>query len=66
MSERTDDLNIIQIRPLISPAVLAEELPTTSPDDDFIRESRNTVRRILLNEDETKKLNDPGKQFAPG
>ncbi|MEO1998271.1 MAG: 3-deoxy-7-phosphoheptulonate synthase [Planctomycetaceae bacterium] len=51
MSERTDDLNILQIRPLISPAVLAEELPTTSQDDNFIRESRGTVRRILSSED---------------
>lgn len=51
MSERTDDLNIIQVRPLISPAVLAEELPTTSQDDDFIKRSRSAVRHILSNED---------------
>ncbi len=51
MTERTDDLNILQIRPLISPAVLAEELPATSEDEIFVSESRNTVRRILANED---------------
>ena len=51
MTERTDDLNILQIRPLISPAVLAEELPATSEDEIFVSESRNTVRRILADED---------------
>ena len=51
MTDRTDDLNILQIRPLISPAVLAEELPATSEDETFVSESRNTVRRILANED---------------
>jgi 3-deoxy-7-phosphoheptulonate synthase len=51
MSERTDDLNIVQIRPLISPAVLMEELPTTSDETDFVRDSRNTVRQILANKD---------------
>lgn len=47
MSERTDDLNILQIRPLISPAVLAEEIPSTNEDDAFVSESRSTARRIL-------------------
>ena len=51
MTDRTDDLNILQIRPLISPAVLAEELPATSDDEAFVSESRNTARRILANED---------------
>ncbi len=51
MTERTDDLNILQIRPLISPAVLMEELPTASDEEVFVSDSRNTVRRILANED---------------
>lgn len=51
MTDRTDDLNILQIRPLISPAVLAEELPATSEDETFVSASRNTARRILANED---------------
>lgn len=51
MTERTDDLNILQIRPLITPAVLAEELPTTSQDEDYVSESRNTLRRILTGDD---------------
>jgi 3-deoxy-7-phosphoheptulonate synthase len=51
MPERTDDLNIVQIRPLISPAVLMEELPTNRDETDFIRESRNTARQILANKD---------------
>lgn len=51
MSERTDDLNIVQIRPLISPAVLAEELPASGDDETFVSRSRETVRRILNRED---------------
>lgn len=51
MTDRTDDLNILQIRPLISPAVLAEELPATSEDEIYVSESRSTARRILARED---------------
>ncbi len=51
MTDRTDDLNIVQIRPLISPAVLAEELAATSENEIFVSKSRDTVRRILANED---------------
>jgi 3-deoxy-7-phosphoheptulonate synthase len=51
MTKRTDDLNILHIRPLISPAVLMEELPTASDQEIFVSDSRDTVRRILAQED---------------
>ena len=51
MTERTDDLNILQFRPLISPAVLMEELPTASAEETFVSDSRNIIRRILGKED---------------
>ena len=51
MSERTHNLNILQIRPLISPAVLAEELPTSGQDDEFVRESRSAAQRVLSHQD---------------
>lgn len=52
MKIKTDDLNISEIRPLLSPAVLMEEFPLTEQDSHFIYQSRETIRAILNGSDE--------------
>jgi 3-deoxy-7-phosphoheptulonate synthase len=51
MKFKTDDLNISEIRPLLSPAVLMEEFPMSEPDSLFVRQSRETIRHILNGQD---------------
>ncbi len=51
MKTKTDDLNISEIRPLLSPAVLMEEFPLSEPDSEFVCQSRETIRRILSGQD---------------
>jgi 3-deoxy-7-phosphoheptulonate synthase len=48
---QTDNLRIQQTHPLISPAVLEEELPLTEAAGDLVTRSRETVRRTLSGED---------------
>ena len=48
---QTDNLRIQETHPLISPAVLEEELPLTDPAGDLVTRSRETVRRTLSGED---------------
>jgi 3-deoxy-7-phosphoheptulonate synthase len=52
MTIQTGDLRILQRQPLITPAVLAEELPLTEGTSHFVRESRQTVQRILEGKDQ--------------
>jgi len=48
---QTDNLRISRSHPLISPAVLEEELPATDAHHDTVAASRNAVRGILRGED---------------
>jgi len=48
---QTDNLRIQQTHPLISPAVLEEELPLTEAAGDLVTRSRDIVRRTLSGED---------------
>lgn len=48
---RTDDLRISQTHPLISPAVLEEELPSDPDRERLVAGSRETIRGILFGED---------------
>ena len=48
---QTDNLRIQQTHPLISPAVLEEELPLTDAAGDLVTRSRDVVRRTLSGED---------------
>jgi len=48
---QTDNLRISQTHPLISPAVLEEELPLTEAASAFVTRARDTVRRTLSGED---------------
>lgn len=48
---QTNNLRISRIRPLISPAILAEEIPVTSRAAEYINKARNTVSAILEHRD---------------
>ncbi len=48
---QTDNLRIRQTHPLISPAVLEEELPLSDAAGDLVTRSRETVRRTLTGDD---------------
>lgn len=48
---QTDNLRIQQTHPLISPAVLEEELPLTEAAGELVTRSRDVVRRTLSGED---------------
>jgi 3-deoxy-7-phosphoheptulonate synthase len=52
MSLRNDDLRIDKIRPLISPDVIADELPVDDASAALIEESRRTVGAILRGADD--------------
>ncbi len=46
-----DDLRISKIRPLITPAKLARELPATEQNSELVAESRSAIVRILDGKD---------------
>ena len=52
MNQRTDDLRIRGIRPLIPPAILAEELPLTERATATVANARRTVEAIVRGTDE--------------
>jgi 3-deoxy-7-phosphoheptulonate synthase len=52
MLYQTDDLRILQLRPLIPPTVLMEDLPITEPISQLVARARQDVARILRGEDD--------------
>ncbi|MBR4107313.1 MAG: 3-deoxy-7-phosphoheptulonate synthase [Akkermansia sp.] len=48
----TDDVRITDIRPLISPAILMEDLPASRAANQMVFEAREEFRRILKGEDD--------------
>src|SRR6187399_980853 len=52
MLRPTDDLRIEQIRPLIPPAILMENLPLTERASTTVAESREAVARVLRRQDD--------------
>ncbi len=51
MLQRTDDLRITQVRPLIPPAILLEEIPLTERAAHVILEARSAVANALAGSD---------------
>jgi 3-deoxy-7-phosphoheptulonate synthase len=51
MSENIDDVRILKAQPLITPWVLAEELPLEETEATFISDSRRTIQNILAGRD---------------
>jgi len=47
MVTRTDDLRIRQVRTLLPPAILMQELPLPESSAEFVRESRRTIEAIM-------------------
>ena len=52
MFHRTDDLRIRQLKPLIPPAILLEELPITEPVSTLVARTRQEVADILHGRDD--------------
>jgi len=51
MEPRTDDLRIIKSQPLITPAVLADELPLPEGAALYVQQARQTIGNILCGKD---------------
>lgn len=51
MLQRTDDLRIQNVRPLIPPAILLEEIPLSDRASNVVTEARDTIGAILDGED---------------
>ena len=49
--QQTQDLHVVETRPLVSPALLHHELPMTSEAAALVAEARDRIRHILYNED---------------
>ncbi len=48
----TSDVRIRSVRPLISPAILEDELPLAAADADFVAHARRAVANIVLGQDD--------------
>ena len=51
MTPKSDDLRITAVRPLIAPAVLAEEIPLTTAASEFVVRSRRAIEAVLAGRD---------------
>ena len=51
MFRRTDDLRIRDVRPLIPPAILLEEIPITEQASNLVFETRQTITSIIAGRD---------------
>ena len=51
MFKRTDDLRITEVRPLIPPAILLEELPITERISNIVSDARQAITNALLGRD---------------
>jgi 3-deoxy-7-phosphoheptulonate synthase len=51
MFQRTDDLRITQVRPLLPPAILLEELPITDQVSNVVADTRRAVAGVLEGRD---------------
>ena len=51
MFRRTDDLRITEVRPLIPPAILLEEIPISERASNVVSEARVAIANILAGED---------------
>ncbi len=52
MIHPTDDLRIETLRPLVSPAILMEDLPITEPISATVAQGRDSVSRIMRGEED--------------
>src|SRR4029453_3247461 len=51
MFQRTDDLRITQVRPLIPPAILLEEIPISERASNVVSNTRTAIAQVLERRD---------------
>lgn len=51
MHQRTDDLRIAQVRPLLPPAILIEEIPASERASDLVANTRRAIGDVLAGDD---------------
>ena len=51
MFKRTDDLRITEVRPLIPPAILLEEIPITERVSNIVSDARQAIAGAVLGRD---------------
>jgi 3-deoxy-7-phosphoheptulonate synthase len=51
MLQRTDDLRITEVRPLIPPAILLEEIPISEPASNLVADTRRSVSDVVAGRD---------------
>jgi len=51
MSQRTDDLRIAQVRPLLPPAILLEEIPASEGATELVANTRRAIANVLAGVD---------------
>ena len=51
MFQRTDDLRITQVRPLLPPAILLEEIPISDRASNVVANSRQAIADVLEGRD---------------
>ncbi len=49
--QRTSDINVVETRPLPSPATLLAEVPKTEAHADFVTQSRREIHRLIFTDD---------------
>jgi 3-deoxy-7-phosphoheptulonate synthase len=49
--QRTSDINVVETRPLPSPAALLAEVPKTERQADFVTRSRQDIHRLIFTDD---------------
>lgn len=49
--QRTSDINVVETRPLPSPAALLEELPKSAAQADFVTRARREIHRLIFTDD---------------
>ena len=51
MLNRLDDLRITQVRPLLPPAILLEEIPITERASELVATTRQAIANVLTGQD---------------
>jgi 3-deoxy-7-phosphoheptulonate synthase len=49
--QRTSDINVVETRPLPSPAALLEELPKSAAQADFVTQARREIHRLIFTDE---------------
>jgi len=73
--QRTSDINVVETRPLPSPATLLAEIPKTEAQAEFVTRMRRDIHRVIFTDDRRLVLIvgpcsihdvDAGREYAGG